>query len=455
MIPEEVSKLEQAIEHLTELALKMGLDPYPIVYEIVPDNIIYEFGSYGLPGRFDHWTRGRDYFKFKTKYDYGHVKLYEMILNTNPSTAFLVESNSLANNKLIISHCLGHSSYFKLNTYLKKQPSDMAERVIAHAQRIRQYEHEFGPLEVEKTIDMALSLENHVRPLPRQKKKLDENKKPWESPYADLYPKEEYKWDEASIRFPERSQEDLLYFIATNSHGLKDWQRDILYIIRDEALYFDPLARTKICDEGWATFWHAKLMREADITDEEYTEFAAFHSHMVGPRFVRGKDGEKVPQIDPYALGYKIFEDIEKKGGNVFEVCELEDDVSLIRNYLSKDVCEYFELWVPMTDREGNQHKNFKWKKIRDYYSIMLTNLNEPVVKIEDANYDHNGELFLKHYYDGRPLETTWMVQTLQNICGLWMKRVHLQTIEDNKQMVITVKQRDDKFDLDKKLISK
>src|ERR671915_1580365 len=117
MDDKELRELEEAMDHIWEVAHRLGLDPFPVHFELVPASIMYEFGAYGLPGRFSHWTHGRTYHQIKTMYDYGLSKIYELVINSNPSYAFLLENNSVLQNKVVAAHVLGHSDFFKHNVY--------------------------------------------------------------------------------------------------------------------------------------------------------------------------------------------------------------------------------------------------------------------------------------------------------------------------------------------------
>src|SRR5947209_15764739 len=136
----ELDILAKAIEEIWEVGEQMQLDPFPIHFEIVPAKIMYEIGSYGLPGRFSHWTHGKAFHQMKTMYDYGLSKIYELIINTNPAQAFLMEGNSLIQNKLVIAHVIGHSDYVKLNAYFQHTDRQRAEMAGLNAERIRAYE---------------------------------------------------------------------------------------------------------------------------------------------------------------------------------------------------------------------------------------------------------------------------------------------------------------------------
>src|SRR5215475_1689782 len=154
-------ELERSIDEIWAIALEMGLDPYPTHFEMVPDHVIYELGSYGLPARFSHWTFGRDYHRQKTSYEYGMSKIYEIVFNTDPTQAFLMDSNSMLSHKLVVAHVLGHSDFFKNNIYFEHTDRNMIEKVRLHGNRIRKYEEEFGPQAIVEFLDAVVSIEEH------------------------------------------------------------------------------------------------------------------------------------------------------------------------------------------------------------------------------------------------------------------------------------------------------
>src|SRR5919197_6434477 len=142
MAPEDIRELESAMQRIWEIAGRWGLDPYPTHFELVPASIMHEFGAYGLPGRFSHWTHGRAYQQIKTLYDYGLSKIYELVINTNPAYAFLLENNGVLQNIVVAAHVLGHSDFFKHNAYFASTSRQMLETVSVHAERLRRYEFE-------------------------------------------------------------------------------------------------------------------------------------------------------------------------------------------------------------------------------------------------------------------------------------------------------------------------
>jgi stage V sporulation protein R len=263
MSESELAQLRQAIEEIWEASKKTPLDPFPIHFEIVPATIMYEVGSYGLPGRFSHWTHGRAYHQMKTMYDYGLSKIYELIINTNPAQAFLMEGNSLIQNKLVIAHVIGHSDFFKNNVYFQHTSRQMVESVAMNAERIRRYEFEHGALEVEKYLDAVLSIEEHIDPNLRVKKPVElqrpEDRKrpagPRVTAYDDLWDLEKREPEAPpppGRRFPEEPEKDLLLFLIRHAPELEDWQRDLISIVRAEMQYFLPQMQTKVMNEGWA-----------------------------------------------------------------------------------------------------------------------------------------------------------------------------------------------------------
>ena len=259
----EREELERWIDIISEKAQELGLDPYPTHFEVVPQHVIYELGAYGLPARFSHWTFGRDYHRQKTSYEYGMSKIYEIVFNTDPTQAFLVEDNSMLSHKFVVAHVLGHSDFFKRNSYFAHTDRRMIEQSRLHAERIREYETEFGWREVEDFIDTVMTIEEHFDATATvfRRKTPEEyaadrrtSGEPRTSDYDDLWtvtgsaarPKPRPR------KIPEEPEKDLLRFFIEYGRDLTTWQRDIIEIVREEMFYFLPQMRTKICNEGWA-----------------------------------------------------------------------------------------------------------------------------------------------------------------------------------------------------------
>ena len=261
----EVRELEKALEQIWEIATnKFGLDPYPTRFEIVPSTVMYEVGSYVLPGRYSHWSFGKAYHKMKTMYDLGLSRIYEVVINSNPSYAFLLDTNSLLQNKLVIAHVLGHVDFFKHNAWFGPTNRRMLDDVAMHASRIAGYEFKHGRKVVEEFLDAVLSIEEHIDPNFFIKKHRGEKtpeeaepRRPVPGPYDDLLSLGEQKvLDDAEVvrQVEEQHQpeKDLVWYIMEHSPSLQPWQRDVMSMIHDEMLYFVPQMQTKVMNEGWA-----------------------------------------------------------------------------------------------------------------------------------------------------------------------------------------------------------
>jgi stage V sporulation protein R len=456
MEDKEIKNLEATLERIWEVARKFGLDPFPTRFEIVPSTVMYEIGSYALPGRYSHWTFGKAYHRMKTMYDFGLSKIYEVVINTNPSYGFLLETNSPLQNKLVMAHVLGHTDFFKNNIYFSKTNRRMVESVSSHSGRMTEYEFKHGRKTVERFLDAVLAIEEHVDPnffIKRDNGQArKEPKKIVEGRYDDLWKLGESKEiEEEEDEQPQGDllpEKDLVFYIMRNSPHLQQWQRDVMAMIHEEMEYFVPQMQTKIMNEGWASFWHSRIMRELDLDPSEHIEFAELHSGVVSPH--KG-------QLNPYYLGYKIFEDIEKRWDNptaeerekfgreggegrakIFEIRELDNDVSFLRNYLTEDLCEELDLFVyELIEEEEWTITEKRWERVRDQLVANMTNFGFPYIEVAEGDYNGNRELFLRHRYEGAELDMRYARKALEHVHTLWGRPVHLETIVDGERSVM------------------
>ena len=453
----EIKDLEKSLEQIWEVAGKFGLDPFPTRFEIVPASVMYEIGSYALPGRYSHWTFGKAYHRMKTMYDFGLSKIYEVVINTNPSYGFLLETNSPIQNKMVMAHVLGHVDFFKNSAYFSKTNRRMVESVSTHSGRMTEYEFKYGRKRVEKLLDAVLSIEEHIDPnffIKRENPREERRGKPApvEGRYDDLWKMGLTREPEIVLEDKPRGdtlpEKDLVYYIMRNSPTLEDWQRDVMAMIHEEMEYFVPQMQTKTMNEGWASLWHARIMRELDLPDKEHLEFAELHSGVVSPH--KG-------QLNPYYLGYKIFEDIERRWDNptgeekeklgrrkgmgrekIFEVRELDNDVSFLRNYLTEELCEELDLFVyELIEEEEWTITEKRWERVRDQLVANMTNFGFPYLIIADADYNNNRELFIKHAYEGTELDARYARKSLEHVYTLWGRPVHLETVVDDERVIL------------------
>jgi stage V sporulation protein R len=297
----EIKGLEGALEQIWEVARRFGLDPYPVRFEIVPATVMYEIGSYALPGRYSHWTFGKAYHRMKTMYDFGLSKIYEVVINTNPAYGFLLETNSPVQNKLVMAHVLGHVDFFKNNVYFSRTNRRMVETVSTHAGRMSEYEFRYGRKTVERLLDAVLSIEEHIDPnffIRREDPRREDDKVKKSSPkagrYDDLWnigrrPEEEPPPEEGEqTRGHGLPEKDLIYYITRNSPSLKDWQRDVLAMVHEEMEYFVPQMQTKTLNEGWACATGDSLL----ATGEGFVRFDELYEERRKVRVATGVAGE-------------------------------------------------------------------------------------------------------------------------------------------------------------------
>lgn len=435
----DLDHLQESIDQIMIIARQFGLDFYEMRYEVCPADIIYTFGAYAMPTRFSHWSFGKAFHQMKTQYDYGMSKIYELVINSDPCYAFLLDSNSLLQNKLIAAHVLAHCDFFKHNWRFGNTNRDMVSTMASFANRVHGYEHDLGRAKVERFLDAVLAIHEHIDPYPEraaQKPKAEKRTyRSEESPYDDLWALDQLGTP-APPPLPEGPKRpeptrDLLMFLLEHGRDLEDWQRDALSSLRNEMLYFRPQMETKIMNEGWASIWHARIMREMDLTPEESVEFARMHAGVLAPsRF----------SLNPYHLGFHIFEDIERRFGRekIFEVREVEADVSFIRNYLTQELCEKLDLYLFAKQGDEWRITATGWEKVRDGIVAQISNCSFPYIYAEDNDYGRRGELYLRHAYEGVELDGLYLKKTLPHIHHIWQRPVHLETVEDGQKVLYT-----------------
>ena len=432
------AQLEHWIERIWDRARAFGLDPYPTHFEIVPASIMYEFGAYGLPGRFSHWTHGRAYHQMKTMYDHGLSKIYELVINSDPCYAFLMEANTPLENKLVVAHVLAHCDFFRHNAYFRRTNRQMVETASVNAERIRRYEFEHGTGAVEQFLDAVLSIEEHVDPVEEHATKADgeRDEKPTRrtTAYDDLFALDEASeaapMRKARKRFPVEPQRDLLSFLQENTPHLEDWQRDVIATVRQERLYFVPQVRTKILNEGWATLWHSRILRELELPDDEYSDFARLNASVAAP---------SRRSLNPYYVGMKLLELVERDGkAPLMEIRRVESDVSFMRNYLDKKAVEELDLYLYEYEDGAWKVVEKDWETVRDGIVQSLTTYGIPYIVVEDGDYRGNRELYLKHCFEGDALDVGYAEKTLVHVYGIWERAVHLETVIDETPTVLT-----------------
>jgi stage V sporulation protein R len=444
--------INKRMEEIINLCMKNGLNPFPVVFEIVTQSTMNNIIAYGLPTRARHWSHGKSYDYYKSHGEMGFSKIYEIILNNNPSYAFMMDTNTDVQNLFITAHCMAHSDFFKNNYLFQSTDRNMIHHAAEHATRIDSYIEKYGLEKVEHIMDIGFALDDHIdwhKGLYRNsypKKKVIKTKLPIGEFDDVIYSKKKRKKYviERTIgqKFPPYLEKDLLWFFI-NYAPLDDWEKDILDIIREESFYFYPQKMTKVLNEGWASYWHAEIMYQYDLSPEEHLDFCRSHERVVQP-------GKNAFFINPYFLGYKILKDVEKrwdeqygKGAGkkkLFEIVATEDDISFIRNYLTPKLVEELKLFTYgyaedyPENHEGPKYIEIK-EKIRDEIVELLVKplYNGGVPKVVVSEVGSEGTLILKHESeDMGTIEQHFSKKTLSYIWDLWTAPIELHTKNDD-----------------------
>lgn len=471
-----IKELQDWDNRIKELVERFKLNCYPQEFEICDHNEMIGYMAYsGMPSRYSHWSYGKSFEKQKTMYDYGVSGLpYEMVINSNPCLAYLMRDNTDLLQILTIAHVYGHNDFFANNfTFTSGVDAKYTlEMFKLHASRIDSYieDPSIGLEAVERMLDHAHSLSlQRSSNLATTKLSLQEQRyKQWESaqapddPYRNIHPKPEYVAPDLS-KIPLEPEENLLEFIAEYNPYLADWQRDILHIVNKEGMYFLPQMQTKIMNEGWASYWHHKILNNLNLPQGYQLEFIVRHNQVLRP---------SPGGLNPYHLGFVIWNDIEKRWNEgetgreysddtpendpstldendtpgrkkLFEVRESDRDTSFLRRFLTVDIMRELDLF--QHEKRGKDRIITKvadeenWKVIKETLIRNVGTGSIPVIKVEDADFGGNRTLYLKHDHEGRDLLLEYAEHTLKHVGGLWGREVVLETILNGKPSLLKI----------------
>ncbi len=486
-LPRYLAELQQVIEGY---ARGYNLDFFDVIFEVLSYEEINMVAAYGgFPTRYPHWRFGMEYEELKTQYTYGLAKIYEMVINNDPCYAYLLEGNSLVDQKIVMAHVFAHCDFFKNNVWFRDTNRKMMNTMANHGTRVRRYMSKHGVDEVEGFVDKCLSMENLIdmhSPMIRRREELNRVKEgeqdgekegdgavgvpklPVKRRYLDPYvnptsfiekqKKKKVKEREKSKRFPLNPERDVLLFLMEHA-PLKRWQRDVLGMIREEAYYFAPQGQTKIMNEGWASYWHSTILTQKVLTDAEIIDFADHHSGTMGTRPGR---------LNPYKVGIELFryieekwnkgrcgkeynecEDLERKGRwdkrwgqgrqKIFEVRKLHNDVTFIDEFLDEEFCYAQKMFGYGYNKQSNNWEitEREFKKVKAKLLFGLTNFGQPVIEIVDGNHGNRGELLLVHRFEGVNLKIDWAQATMENLFQVWTRPVLVRTVMDDKHTLL------------------
>lgn len=483
-------ELRKAREEIEQYAKDYGLDFYPTIFEMVAFDEMNHIAAYGgFPTRYPHWSFGMEYEQLSKGYEYGLSKIYEMVINNDPCYAYLMTSNPMVDQKLVMAHVYAHCDFFKNNYWFSKTNRHMMDDMANHGTRIRRYIDKIGFEEVETFLDACLTFNNLIdvhlpfQPTPSVESiKSDQSEQDssdredrTEVPklkskgYMDSYinPPEFIEFQKKKIRdrrkqkakFPPEPAKDIMGFLL-NYAPLKPWQQDILSMMRDEAYYFAPQGQTKIMNEGWASYWHSTIMTQKVLNDSEVIDYADHHSGTVAPHPHR---------LNPYKLGIELFryiEDrwnkgkfgkeyddctnlVEKKNWNqnlglgrekIFEVRKVYNDLTFLDEFLTADFCiEQNMFSFGYNAKTGNYEiLSREFDKIKQSILFALTNSGQPIMVVEDGNFENKGELLIRHRHEGIDLRVDWGQDVISNLYKLWKRPVNVLTFLDGKKKMLT-----------------
>ena len=486
-IPPELKKL---IPDILKACTDFGLDYYPTVIQMLTHDEMSEVASYGgFPVRYPHWKWGMEYEEMQRGYMHGMHKIYEMIINTNPSYIYCLNSNTLLDNVTVIAHATGHNHFFKNNLFFSHTNKNMLNEFANHGSRMRRYMGRWGKEKVIEFIDHVLRIETlidntkawqqrqikdlsvrdvrryrHPRRIKTDKDRLymDSwiNTKQYINYEHDRIERAEKADDLGLFLSPEK---DIFGWIKDNSN-LKPWQADIMSMLYEEALYFAPQGATKMANEGFASWTDYHIMARMGLCalgqpahDHGIVEYSKHKMGVLGGKY----------STNPYKLGFNLLSDIEERWDKgrfgdeyencstykekeewdknlqlgkekVFEIVRLYDDVNLINEFFTQDFCDKYEFfdWEKLESGEyvvqSKDAKIIKRKLIEKY-----SNRGLPDIKLVNPNHLGRSIMLLEHTWTGRTLYFPYVSETLSSINFITNKPVLLVSRNKNDQEVI------------------
>lgn len=466
-------------------ALEFGLDFYEVRFEVCDyDTINILAAQGGFPSRYPHWRFGMDYDQLSKGYAYGLQKIYEMVINTNPCYAYLLNANHLVDQKIVMAHVYGHADFFKNNAWFANTDRNMLSVMANHGTKIRRYMERFGQNRVEEFIDRVNSIENLIDvgmlfETADSRRQSEERMKVAANEIANMAddrsnalksfmrsksrnqvgPAEPVEaasdLREKKINYPR----DVMHYLLENA-PLEEWEADILGILRDEAYYYLPQRLTKIMNEGWASYWHSHIMTTRALKASEIIDYADHHA---------GVMAMSKQNINPYKIGIELYRDIEyrwntgrfgkeynecedmhlkanwdKKLGlgrqKIFEVRKTHNDVSFIDEFFTPEFCERQQLFTykfnPRTGRNEIETRDFM--DIKNKLLSSLSNFGSPVIEVESGNYQNRGELLLRHVHRGVDLDFGYASDTLKNLYALWKRPVNITSRQEEQNVTLS-----------------
>jgi stage V sporulation protein R len=475
--------IEQIHDEIGRVAAKFGLDTYPNQLEIITaEQMMDAYASVGLPVSYNHWSFGKHFLSTEKSYKRGQMGLaYEIVINSSPCIAYLMEENSLMMQTLVIAHAAyGHNSFFKGN-YLFRTWTD-AEAIIDYMVFAKNYiaecERRHGVEAVELLLDSCHALQNYgvdryKRPaklsLAEENARQNEREAYLQMQINDLWRTLPRREEVAASkdnpqRFPSEPQENLLYFIEKSAPLLEPWQREIVRITRKISQYFYPQRQTQVMNEGWATFWHYTILnqlhQEGVVGDGFMLEFLQSHTNVV---YQPPITSSHYSGINPYALGFAMMRDIRRiceeptdedrywfpdiagsdwKKSLDFAMRNFKDE-SFIAQYLSPKLIRDFHFFAVLDDDNEDKlmisaiHDEAGYRYVRQQLANQYNLGNrEPNIQVWSVNTHDDRALTLRHsQFQRRPLNQQ-TEEVLKHVARLWGFDVRLETVDPQGEVL-------------------
>lgn len=491
----EMQRLVKVEDRIHQIATEdFGLKYCPIEFDIIPPQKMLEIMSYHMPTNISNWKYGRDYERLRTIYENGSGGLpYEVVINSDPSRAYLMKENTFAVQILVIAHVVGHVNFFTENRHFRETRKDIVELMAEANRRFNKYERMYGQDEVEAVVDAGHALQLHSSPFETEtavekferiyKQKMLMSKKGKKAQFNDLVvsnktdPGEDiHLFNQQLKRYlklqtPIEPTEDILRYIIDNSPLLEDWHKDILEVLRVEGQYYWPQMKTKYMNEGWATFWHekilGKLFKEGLLSVSDHAQYN-YSNSLVKALNPGG--------MNPYLIGCGMWEDVEErwdkgrhgpeyenctnkkekeewdtKEGNgrkkMFEAMRTQTDWFFMQNFLTAEVVDKLKLYI-YSSKEEYQHIDYvitahEAKEIAQIIINSFAHSGIPKIEIVNGNMENTGTMMLEHRWSGANLDKKYSEETLKHIWRMWGRPVVLNTMIDDKAVTYKVCSKD------------
>jgi stage V sporulation protein R len=460
---------------------ELGLKVYEIEFDIIPSQKMLEIMAYHIPTNISNWKYGRDYEKQRTIYENSGRSLpYEVVINSDPSRAYLMADNVFAVQCLVMAHVFGHVNIFAENQYFKNSRQDVISVMYEANKRFNSYERRYGLDEVEEIIDAGHSIQLHSSPFDtetendkrerifNQIRETIASKQNLASEYSDLLPNNINDIDadldlilqkvkrNLRLKSPVEPTSDLLRYIIDNSRMLEDWQKDVLETLRMEGQYFWPMMRTQYLNEGWAVHIHERVMnqlfKEGLLNDSEHAQYNYSNSlvkaenpfsmnpYLVGStiwkdieeRWNKGRHGKEWDEC----TDWKLKEEWDTKDGKGWDQCKsvmkVYTDWMFMQNYLTKDLVRDLKLYLYLRRETPLEEEwvisDAEADEIREIIVYRFSHGVVPDIEVIDGNVGGKGELYLRHNHSGLDLDKKFAQETCKHICRLWGGKVYLET---------------------------